>query len=51
MVQTGGQTHHLAQTVKHLELIIYLTRNHHVKAVGAKIDGSEQIAVGMNRHV
>ena len=43
VAQAGGQTHHLAQSIEDDELAVRITRDDHVKAVGAQIDGGEHV--------
>ena len=42
-IQACGQTHHLAQPIQNDQLAVRLTRHDHVKAVGAQIDGREDV--------
>ena len=43
VAQAGGEAHHLAQPVQYDQLAVRVARHHHVKAVGAKIDGGEDV--------
>ena len=43
VAQAGGQAHHLAQPVQYDELAVRVARDDHVKAVGAEIDGGEDV--------
>ena len=43
VAQAGGQAHHLAQPVEDDQLAVRVARDHHVKTVGAQIDGGEHV--------
>ena len=43
VAQAGGQTHHLPQTIQNDQLAVRMPPDHHVKAVGAQIDGGEHV--------
>ena len=41
--QACSQAHHFAQSIENDELAVRVTRDNHVKAVGAQIDGGEHV--------
>ena len=43
VAEARGEPHHLAQPVENDELAVRVARDHHVKAVGAQIDGGEDV--------
>ena len=43
VAQAGGEAHHLAQPVQDDELAVRVTRDDHVKTVGAQVDGGEDV--------
>ena len=43
VAQARGQSHHLAETIQNDQLAVRITRDDHVKAVGAQIDGGEHV--------
>ena len=43
VAQARGQAHHFAQSIEDDELAVRITRDDHVKAIGAQIDGGEHV--------
>ena len=43
--QAGGHAHRFAQAIDHAGFAVLHARHHHVIAVGAHVDGSDQFAV------
>ena len=43
VTQAGGKAHHFPEPVKDYELAVRMTRDDHVKAVGAQVDGGEDV--------
>ncbi len=43
VAQAGGEPHHFTQTIEDDELAVRVARDHHVKTVGAQIDGREHV--------
>ena len=46
LVHPGGEPHHLAQAVDDDELAVRVTRDDHVKTVGAQVDRREDVGDG-----
>ncbi len=43
VAQPRGQANHFSKTIQNDELAVRITRDHHVKTIGAQIDGGEHV--------
>ena len=53
-LEPGTESHHFAQAIEDHQLAVRVTRDHHVKTVGAEIDCGENVRDGLRcapRHV